>query len=86
MKKPRNRLCVCCLSALFFVGMASASPEMAAAAEDTSSVFTALSLQNVQSLPASASEPLKLTGFFTSWSEVFQLNTGPFVGLLIKVL
>ena len=86
MKKLRNSLCVCCLSAVFSAGIASASPEMAAVAEGSSTLSVALSLQNVQSLPASASEPLDLTGLFAAWSEVFQLNTGPFVGLLIKVL
>ncbi len=85
MDKLRNRLCACCLSAFFFAGMASASPEMAAAAEDTSSVSTALSLQNVQSLPASASEPLDLAGLFVACSEVIRLNTCPFVGLLVRL-
>jgi len=85
MAKLRNRLCVCCLSALFCVGMASASPEMAAAAEDASPVSVALSLQNVQSLPSHASEPLDLAGLFAACSGVFQLNTCPFVGLLIKL-
>ena len=85
MEKLRNRLCVCCLLALFCVGIASASPEMAAAAEDASPVSVALSLQNVQSLPASVSEPLDLSGLFAACSEVFQLNTSPFIGLLVRL-
>jgi len=58
---------------------------MAAAAEDASPVSVALSLQNVQSLPASVSEPLDLSGLFAACSEVFQLNTSPFIGLLVRL-
>lgn len=85
MEKVRNRLCACCLSALFCAGAASASPEMAAASEETSALSAALSLQNVQSLPAGAAEPLDLAGLFAAWSEAVPLNTCPFIGLLLKI-
>ena len=81
-----KKIQACCAACLFAAAAASASPDMGAAAETSSTNSVALSLQNYTSLMADESAALDLSGFFSAWSEAVGLNTYPFVGLLITIL
>lgn len=82
MKKTQT----CCLACVFAAATAFASPDMGAAAETSSTNSVALSLQTYGVRLADESAALDLAGFFSAWSEAAELNTYPFVGLLITIL
>ena len=81
-----KKIKACCAACLLAAGAASASPDMGAAAETSSTNSVALNLQTYGGRLADESTALDLAGFFSAWSEAAELNTYPFVGLLITIL
>ena len=85
MKRVQNLLCLSGVALLLASGLAVGSPTMFPVSEGACTNSVELGLQNIAVLLADESSALDLVGLDSEGSDGVPLNTGRFVGTLLRI-